>query len=1097
MSAKSELFEISNGAISYECGSELVSSAQAVLDQLRKHSPRRVVLVLGGYAPEASETQTFVEWAQKHVAHIESIICVQDPALAESLEGAGAHVEQAEDRFALTTLLDRLSSHQAELSLGVLSNGSFDVSFAVDEVFGTSLLPDLEKGTAARAFKVDSALFSARLISGAGASIKANRETEVSFDRELVIPATVAGMSTVWISRSAFSSLPITSLYVPAPVRCIARGAFFKCEQLKKVVLPASVRRIGRSAFGGAVSLSSVQLPMGLQTIAVNAFKNCANLTHMSIPPSVNHIGQDAFAGCASNMVVTVVDGSYAHRWAKENGVEYALSEPGEFHPTDFRTSVHTHDGVQYQELPAGEYEVMSTLGSASEGTLEIPESVDGHPVCGLGYHSIGGVASLEIPDSVSWVGPRALVDPEAKINRLGAGKLQAFSKRGNGALGRLRKGTPLDADSIRLSMRMICEILDLDLPAHMEPEADRSYNLVSSSPLSATESGILFNFYNDAHKYMQKLLDKGIQAFVSTQQLFAPDGTLVPTLIVDDVQTLFLSLGAWFSRQYDAVRIGLTGSIGKTTTKEMMRRVIEQSKNLLYSTGNQNSIKQIARYAQFQTFETEVWLQETGAGKPGSVDRCSSILQPHGFIITNIGLNHVGDYGNSQEALIADKSSHDKYLPDDGVAFLNYDDPKLRELKLKHRIIRYAVNARDVDFYADNIVERDGQLTFDIHDVATGEATPAKLFTFGRHNVSNAVGAYAVGRWLDIPADKIVKGLSEYRGEGLRQNLVELGGQKVLVDCYNASEEAINSTAGALQTITVGPGGRRLMVLADIDDKLGDLTEEVHRRVGDNIKQFTDIDEIIFYGDHMSWAAEEYAKAGRPFFHTTDRTEMEHYIQAHTSAEDVIAFKGGQQMALSITIDHLFGSTFCLEDGNVLHDRGSDFMIEGEHYLGIQEFGTVLKKLKIDPLDGVLQIQSEVGGQPILGIGKRAALKSRIREVQVPEPVQSLAVGAFMRAGKLEKVSLPASLRIIGRSAFNHCSSLTEVVVPEGVTNLEDRAFFFCKNLRRVSLPASLTHVGDEVFRGCPELTIECPSGSYVAEVCAEKYPDINLVQI
>ena len=155
------------------------------------------------------------------------------------------------------------------------------------------------------------------------------------------------------------------------------------------------------------------------------------------------------------------------------------------------------------------------------------------------------------------------------------------------------------------------------------------------------------------------------------------------------------------------------------------------------------------------------------------------------------------------------------------------------------------------------------------------------------------------------------------------------------------------------------------------------------------------------------------------------------------------------------------------------------------------------MKKLKIDPSNGVLQIQSEVGGQPVLGIGKHAAFKSRIREVQVPEPVQSLAVGAFMRAEKLEKVSLPASLRIIGRSAFNHCSSLTEVVVPEGVTNLEDRAFFFCKNLRRVSLPASLTHVGDEVFRGCPELTIECPSGSYVAEVCAEKYPDINLVQI
>lgn len=1102
MSAKPELFETNNGVISYECGSDLLPSAQAVLDQLRQKSSAPAIIVLGGYAPEATEARTLADWAQEHEPHIGSIICLQTPNLAESLADSGVQVESVADRFALTAALDRLNSTQSELSLGVISNSSFDVSFAVDEVFGTSFLPDLEKGTAARAFKVDSALFSARLISGAGASIKANRENDIRFDRELVIPATIAGMSTVWIARSAFSSLPITSLYVPAPVRTIARGAFFKCEQLEKVVLPASLRRIGRSAFGGALNIRSLELPTGLQTIALNAFKKCAKLARVSIPASVTHIGEDAFAGCAPDLVFAVVEGSYAHRWVQDNGFTYELTDADEYLSTDFRTSVHTRDGVQYQELPAGECEVMSTLDSGSEntrseGTLEIPTSVEGHPVRGFGYQSIVGVSSLEIPDSVSWIGPRAVVDTEAKIERLGAEKLQAYSKRGNDALGRLRKGAPLDADSIRLSMRMICEILDLDLPAHLEPGADRAYSLVSASRLTAMPGAIYFSYLGDASMHMQKLLGKGILAFVATQQLVAPDGTPVPTIVVDDVQTVFLKLGAWFSRQYDTVRIGLTGSIGKTTTKEMVRRVVGQAYNLLYNTGNQNSVTQICRYAQLQTFSTEAWLQETGAARPGTIDRGSSMLQPHGFLITNIGLNHVGDYGNSQEALIADKSSHDKYLPDDGVAFLNYDDPKLRELKLKHRIVRYAVDARDVDFYADNIVERDGQLTFDIHEVETGETTPAKLYTFGRHNVSNAVVAFAIGRWLGVPVDKIIKGLSEYRGEGLRQNLVELGGQKVLVDCYNASEVAINSTAGALQTITVASGGRRILVLADIDDKLGDLTEEVHRRVGNNLKQFTDIDEIIFYGKHMAWAAEEYAKTGRPFFQTTDRPEMERYIEANTSLEDAIAFKGGQQMALSITIDHLFGSTFCLEDGNVLLNRGTDFMSEDDYYLRINEFGTVLKKLKVDPSDGILRIQSEVGGQPVLCVGKRAAFKSHIREAQVPEPVQSLAVCAFMRAEKLEKVSLPASLRFIGRSAFNHCSSLTEVVVPEGVTNLEDRAFFFCKNLRRVSLPASLTHVGDEVFRGCSDLTVECPSGSYAADVCAEKYPDINLVQV
>ena len=136
-----------------------------------------------------------------------------------------------------------------------------------------------------------------------------------------------------------------------------------------------------------------------------------------------------------------------------------------------------------------------------------------------------------------------------------------------------------------------------------------------------------------------------------------------------------------------------------------------------------------------------------------------------------------------------------------------------------------------------------------------------------GLHNVLNAVCAFAVGRELGIDAQRIAEALGEYRSSGVRQRFIELNGQQFYLDCYNASEAAFYSVARTASAIDIPSDGKRVLVAADIDDKLGDLTEEIHRRVGAKLAQ-SDFDVFYCYGAHAAWIGEEVKRANLSLIH-------------------------------------------------------------------------------------------------------------------------------------------------------------------------------------------------------------------------------------
>lgn len=1013
---------------------------------------------------------------------------VLSAARDEALTESHPWIQQTTDRFALR---DVIAEHWADVSqpvVAVIGALRFDLAWAIDAALGSSLVFDAI-GTPRRSMRVSTLDASYNLVSGVGGSAEAASTPRA----DLIVPSTVAGMGIIRVAPSAFAAQPLTTVSFGAPMRSVGRAAFTGCELLTDLCLPRTLDLIDESAFAGCTSLERVALPRGLRTVGDGAFRGCAALTTVTIPASVVTIGDDAFADCSPSLRFEVEDQSFAHAWAlshaREHRVVSRLPAPtAAAHPT----GLCERDGITYEPMPGGGLEICSLGAVPQPAACEVPSAIDGMPVRGLGYDAVSQgspVTSLRLPDSLRWISPYAVADGAALATVSGAPGLQARGRHSLPAGGRIAVRRTLDADSVRLSLRMVCAKLGIEVPDDLDDDADVPFTGLAAGVLSSAPGNLFFGALDrDRADVVHRLLSRGVRMFVTTRELRSPGGEIIPHLIHPDPRGAFETLCAWIAGQYAAKTIAVTGSVGKTSTKEMLQLVCSTTFRTLYSSGNHNGIAQVGRYVQRLTTKTDVYIQETGAARPGAVESGARMLHPDAFVITNIGVNHIGNYGGSQDEILRDKASHDRYLPEDGVAFLNHDDPKLRELRLTHSIISYAIDHPGADYFAEDIVEGEGRVTFVIVEARTGLRSPAAVMAAGRHNVGNAVVAFAVGRWLGIPVESIVGGIGQYRGEGLRQNLAEIGGRRALVDCYNASELAIVSTADALQRISVPDGGRRVLVFADIDDKLGNITEEVHRRVGRRLVQERDIDLFVCFGAHAAWAAEELRAGGREVFATIDRGELHRFLHAELAPEDLPAFKGGQQMALSITIDALYGTSFVLLDGDVLMRRGKDLVRDGVTYRDIREFGIEVRGLT-DAHPTTLDVPHEIDGTPVHLIGRGALSRSTLVSVTMHAPMRTLGPSAFFQSRALERVTLPDSLRVVGRSAFNGCESLREVVIPDGVTTISARAFYRCASLERVVIPASVLTIEEEVFAYSRSLVIECPAGSFADTFCREHW--------
>ena len=587
----------------------------------------------------------------------------------------------------------------------------------------------------------------------------------------------------------------------------------------------------------------------------------------------------------------------------------------------------------------------------------------------------------------------------------------------------------------------------------------------------------------------------RGLLAVVSPYQPVAADGKKLPWIKCEKPESVIAELSSFARDRMTAKVVAVTGSVGKTSAKEMMQLVASSTFETVYSRGNQNGFPQVSRYVQTLDDKTQVYIQEAGVSKPNRLDRGAMMLKPDAFVITNIGWNHVGYFGGKQEGILHEKLSLDRRATKDAVGFVNWDDPLLRAAEYQHRVYGFGVESEDADFRAVDVVERDAKVFFTVVEKETGVETPVVLNVVGKHNVLNALCAFAFGRWLGVERPAIVDALAKFKPVGVRQRLTELGGQKVYLDCYNASEGALNSVADTIGTIEVPEGAKRVFVIGDIDDKLGNRTEEIHRRVGVSLAEKGTADLLICFGPHAAWVAEEANKRGLEALATEDRAQMEAWVRERCAKEDLIAFKGGQQMELPRTLDNLFGTPFFLLDGDVTVLYATPAEVDGVKYRSLAGYGAVVQKCKAGMGVEEAVPPAEVLGEKLRVIAKSAYCACEIERAIIPDTVQAIDQAAFFRCRNLKEVQLPASLKYIGPSAFNSCVNLTEVVLPEGVATIDNRAFAFCPKLKRVVVPATVETIDEGAFFNTPNAVVVCAEGSMAHKFAQAHNMKVELV--
>lgn len=338
--------------------------------------------------------------------------------------------------------------------------------------------------------------------------------------------------------------------------------------------------------------------------------------------------------------------------------------------------------------------------------------------------------------------------------------------------------------------------------------------------------------------------------------------------VLVQNPLRAYQTLAVWYRARFDLRMLAVTGSVGKTTTKELCHAVLSARYNTLKTEGNLNSDTGLPLMLFELMPENEAAVLEMGMSAAGEIALMSGLARPEAAVITNIGSSHIQSL-KSRENILRAKLEVEEGLTPGGMLILNGDDPMLRSAAkyLRHIVLWYGLGP-DCDFTAEDIEESDNGTRFVLRCAAGGY--PAQLSSVGRHNVQNALAAVAAGFALGVVPERGAAALSGYEGISMRQHIYICGQVRIIEDCYNASPDSMRA---ALSVLARHTGGRRIALLGDMLE-LGEHAEELHREVGRMAAESADV--IVAYGEQSSALCGEAVRAGlcaeRVFYEKKER---------------------------------------------------------------------------------------------------------------------------------------------------------------------------------------------------------------------------------
>ena len=458
-----------------------------------------------------------------------------------------------------------------------------------------------------------------------------------------------------------------------------------------------------------------------------------------------------------------------------------------------------------------------------------------------------------------------------------------------------------------QLSIREICDILGLDVSQYdgAYPVDEKVHSIIiRKTELDKNCVAVIQN--GGSSRKINFTAEEAAKA-QAVLAITAKPVEGLPCFVVDDPTAAYIKLATHIREQYHPLTIGITGTIGKSTTTDMIKTVMKYGFKTLDVRGNYNTYKGIGLCIQKLDDTFDAYVQEVHGGQTDAASINSKILQPDLCVVTYVGAAHLSQVrGGTVYDVLREKLRITDGLREGGTLFINNDNEYLREVTPEVNTIRYAANNKDADYYAENIVDYSDQITFTI--VCDEGRFDALLNCGGTYNVANAVCAFAVGRAAGIAPEKIIAGLARYRTEGYRQNVIRRNGYIMTLDCDSTTPDSMRSALNSFALTKTGTNGRYIAVLGDTA-MLGAQKESWHRQYGQWIGDLG-YDAIITLGPGSLFTCEEAAAKGVEVYGYLDRSEFESKIKEFLKPGDHVLFKSSPKGGADLipTIEHIFG---------------------------------------------------------------------------------------------------------------------------------------------------------------------------------------------
>lgn len=409
-----------------------------------------------------------------------------------------------------------------------------------------------------------------------------------------------------------------------------------------------------------------------------------------------------------------------------------------------------------------------------------------------------------------------------------------------------------------------------------------------------------------DAHQYIGSAIENGAMGCLATDLSLVPDGAGV-VIMVDNTQEALQNIGTFYRKTRDIKLVGVTGSVGKTTTRELTSAALFAigHENVFQTRGNRNSQTGVP-LTLCDIVDEKLGVIELGISEAGEMEILSQMAKPDVAIITTIGVAHIQQL-KSQENICYEKLSIVKGMNPEGVVILNGDDPFQRNYRsrLAHKSLLYGTSD-DCDYIAKDIRQNASGMCFKLLIGAEKAEFDIYIPVMGIHNVLNATAALAAAHVLGVNMEAAVESIAGFGGVKMRQQILEVNGFTIIDDSYNANPDSMKAGLRVLSDYKLSGEGRKIALLADMKE-LGDDEIKYHEEVGVFAAKLP-INKLLLVGKLAAKIGEAYqnekqATADGEILCFENNSEASEYLNNFLHANDILYVKGSRSMALDEVI--------------------------------------------------------------------------------------------------------------------------------------------------------------------------------------------------